>query len=123
MSVEASHAKVTELQVRLLARGFVGAVGDWVSPPLTLAERLSTFGPPAVPVAVARILLLPDARFSVVVTVCQVFHEPVELNARFVRWAVPLTEMVSGRLAVEPLAYRNVTLTLPAVDVPTVNST
>jgi len=107
----------------VVARGFVGAVGDWVSPPLTLAERLSTFGPPAVPVAVARILLLPDARFSVVVTVCQVFHEPVELNARFVRWAVPLTEMVSGRLAVEPLAYRNVTLTLPAVDVPTVNST
>src|SRR6059058_1108721 len=98
-------------------------LGGVVSPPPTFADRLSTFGPPAVPVAVARILLLPEARFSVVVTVCQVLHEPVALNARFVRWAVPLTAMVSGRLAVEPLAYRNVTLTLAAADVLTVNST
>ena len=123
LSVEASQAKSTELQVRLLVRGLAGTDGGIVSPPPVSADRLSTFGPPAASVAVARILLEPAARVSVVVTVCQVFHEPVVLNARLVRWFVPLTAMVSGRLPVEPLAYLIVTLNVPALAAPTVHST
>src|SRR5262249_7857231 len=82
----------------------------------------STFGPPAAPVAVARIALLPALRLTVTVAVAHVFHDPVP-GTFPVTGLPPLTLIGIGRLAVVPLAYRMVSFTLPAADRDTVHST
>src|SRR5262245_37354392 len=76
--------------------------------------RKSTFGPPLAATAVARIVLVPAVNVTVVVTLAQVSQFPVGAKANSPAAGEPLTAMVIGRLAVEPLANRKVSRARPA---------
>src|SRR6266511_89768 len=75
-------------------------------------SRKSTFGPP---LAVTRIALLPAFNVTVVVVLAQVSQLPVGAKTNSPAASVPLTAMLIGRLAVDPLAYRNVSRYRPVV--------
>src|SRR5688572_5419540 len=90
--------------------GVPGVDGAVVSGgPVTEARMRSRFGPPFTVVAAARMRLLPAFRFTVTFTSAHVAHAPVP--GKFT--VVPLTD--SGRFAVVPLAYRNVSVAEPAL--------
>ncbi len=83
----------------------------------------STLGPPAAPVAVARMELVPASRAAMTDLVCQVSQLPVTANATPLATTVPLTAMSMVRLAVEPLAKRMASMAWPAVAVLTLHWT
>src|SRR4029450_12194238 len=77
LSVEASQARSTELDVGSpTMRRLPGAVGGSASAGRPARSR-STLGPPAAPVAVARILLSPAISGALNVTSAQVSQLPV----------------------------------------------
>src|SRR5439155_6350002 len=93
-------------------------VGHRRSPPRCPGQiydtsRKSTLGPPLAVVAVARTALPPADSATVTVASAQVSHEPVPLKFTVIG-APPSTVMVIGRLVVVPLAYRIVSVALPA---------
>src|SRR5437763_266953 len=102
--------------------GWPGWVGGWVSPDVPTVS-LSTFGPPLAVVAVARILLVPALRPIENVLSAHVSQLPVPGNDTPACTSVPLTLMSMGRSAVEPLAYRNESLVVPADETFTVHWT
>src|SRR2546421_6142567 len=89
----------------------------------TSKSRKSRLGPPLAPVAVARTLLVPAGTGALTETLCQVSQLAVGGKATAAAATVPLTAMSIGRLAVEPLAYRNASVAVPAWAAVTVNST
>src|SRR5205814_10659037 len=99
------------------ACGTVGAAAVWS------ASSESTFGPPVAFTAVALIVLLPAFSVAVMVTVCQVSQLAVAGNETPPIASEPLTLMSMGRSAVEPLAYRNESLVVPADETFTVHWT
>src|SRR5256885_1311757 len=72
-----------------------------------------SFGPPLAVVAVSRTVLEPAFTVAGTGTVAQVSHDPVGGKSS-VATAESLTVTVIGRLAVEPLAYRNINVAPPA---------
>src|SRR5882762_742482 len=74
---------------------------------------LSRLGPPFAVVAVARMVLLPALRFTVVVTVTQLAQSPVPAKDRLAT-VVPLTMMFIGRFTAVPLANRTRSAVGPA---------
>ena len=91
-----------------------------VPPSVTVSE--SRLPPPEAVVAVARILLVPVASVAVSFALCQVAQSPVLASAR-VPADVPLTVTATGRSVVPPLAYRKLSVTVPALLAGTENST
>jgi hypothetical protein len=90
-----------------MTRTPAGTVGACPSgPPGPLTEIRSTLGPPSAVVAVARTVLTPAFRVTLSWASAQVSQVPVP--GKFRAWAVALTVMAIGRLAVVPLAYLSV---------------
>src|SRR5687767_5010279 len=123
LSVEASHANVTELHVRLLTPGLAGTVGSSRSARTPNRSR-SRWGPPLVVFAVTRMLLLPALSVTCSITcVCQIFQAPVRVNGGGNFATVPLTLTIIGSSVGKPLAKRNSSVVLPARAELTVQST
>src|SRR2546429_5084954 len=94
--------------------------GGVVPPSVTVSE--SRLGPPAAPVAVARTVLVPALSVAGTSTVCHVDQLPVPAKETAVA-GPPFTDTSTGRASVLPLAYRNVSVALPAWAAFTENST
>src|SRR6266540_357231 len=83
----------------------------------------STSGPPFAVVAVARTVLAPALRFTVMVRLCQVSQLPVLAKDSSSATSAPLTNTSIGRFVVDPLANRIVTVAGPAAAALTVHCT
>ena len=94
--------------------------GGAVPPSVTVSE--SRFGPPVALVPVARTLLVPAASGALTSTVFHVAQSPVGAKLTDCT-VVPLTATSTGRADVLPLAYRKVSVALPACAAETENST
>src|SRR5204862_95147 len=122
LSVDAPHDSVRLVCPMFEQLGWPGWVGGWVSPDVPTVS-LSTLGPPFAVVAVALIVLVPAFSVAVIVSVCQVSQLAVAGNETPPIASEPLTLMSMGRSAVEPLAYRNESLVVPADETFTVHWT
>src|SRR5438477_122927 len=122
LSVDAPHDSVRLVCPMFEQLGWPGWVGGWVSPDGPVVS-VSAFGPPVAFTAVALIVLLPAFRVAVMVMVGHVSQLAVAGNETPPIASEPLTLMSMGRSAVEPLAYRNESLVVPADETFTVHWT